>query len=477
MTLACARCHDHKFDPITQRDYFGLQAVFAASKEIERPIVNAMEIADFKQHYPRILAVDAARRAYRLFEARLAGRAPTPEESAKRQELLAEIGRKVLELPERASSSPNTPFDGLMEIPAVAVLGHERPELVKPIHVLERGEIEKPLDPVAPALPAALARATGAPAALPEGIGSRKALALWLTRPEHPLTARVFVNRIWQWHFGRGLVATATDFGRMGEAPSHPELLDWLASELIARGWRVKALHRLILSSRTYQMASGFSSEDNLRVDPENRFLWRFPRRRLEGEALWDALHAAAGTLNPELGGPPVMPPLADEELASMRERYQWVVSPDPRQHARRGLYILSRRNFRFPLFDIFDAPVNAVSCSGRDVTTVAPQALWFLNNGAAVRQSVQLAARVLREAGPSPEAWIERLWRVALGRPPAAEERREALSLLESLSPPAAPPLEHAPPELAALLAPRAAGLAKLCLAVFNLNEFAYVD
>ena len=170
------------------------------------------------------------------------------------------------------------------------------------------------------------------------------------------------VNRIWAWHFGRGIVSTASDFGHMGQPPTHPELLDWLATEFIARCWSVKAVHRQIMLSRTYRQASDFHSAEHERVDADNRFLWRMNRRRLEAEALWDAVHSVAGTLNPQVGGRPVMPPLAAEEQT---DKANWVESADPKQHARRGLYILVRRNFRFPLFDIFDAPVNAVSCAG----------------------------------------------------------------------------------------------------------------
>src|SRR5262249_18519987 len=162
-----------------------------------------------------------------------------------------------------------------------------------------------------------------------------------------------------QWHFGRGLVSTPGDFGHMGQLPSHPELLDWLATEFVARGWSLKQLHLLIMTSATYQKASDFAPEPNLAADPDNRWLWRFNRRRLEGEAVWASIHAAAGTINLQFGGPPVVPPLTEEELAALRDRHRWVVSPDPRQHTRRGVYIVNYRNFRFPLFDVFDAPSN----------------------------------------------------------------------------------------------------------------------
>ena len=477
LTLGCARCHDHKFDPLTQRDYYGLQAVFARSREVERPIVNAMEIADFKQHYPRILAVAAAKEAYRIHEQSLAGRPPTAAELARRRELLEAIGKAVLEVPDRASSSPNTPFDGLLELPMVAVLGHERPELVKPVFVLQRGDLDRPKERVTPALPAALAEATGVPAQLPDGLTNRKDLAAWLTRPDHPLTSRVIVNRVWQWHLGRGLVSTPNDFGHMGQPPSHPELLDWLATEFVASGWSLKRLHHLIMTSETYRKAADFAPAENLVADPENRLLWRFNRRRLEGEAVWDNIHATAGTINLQVGGPPVVPPLGDEELAALRDRHRWVVSPDPRQHTRRGMYIVSYRNYRFPLFDVFDAPANAVSSPGRDVSTVATQSLWLLNNPMAWRQAQHLAARVIRETGGRTEAIPERLWKIALGRPPTSLEVQEAVALLEKLAVEGGKPLEPPPTPLDSLPPPRAAAIVTLCLGLYNHNEFLFID
>ena len=235
LTIACARCHDHKFDAITQRDYYALQAVFAGSREMDVPIVNAMEIADRKQHYPRILDVVEVRQAYRQFDQSLAGRKPTPEEESRRQDLLAAIGRAVLSIPENAASTPGTPFDGLLEIPTATVLGHEQAELVPTIHLLGRGDVARPKDAIPPALPLALAEKTERDAALPGPYGSRRELALWLTRPDHPLLARVMVNRLWAWHFGRGIVSTPSDFGRMGQPPTNPDLLDWLAVEFPAR--------------------------------------------------------------------------------------------------------------------------------------------------------------------------------------------------------------------------------------------------
>jgi hypothetical protein len=250
-----------------------------------------------------------------------------------------------------------------------------------------------------------------------------------------------------------------------------------LAAQFVRRGWRVKEMHRLIMLSATYRMASTSPSAVNAKIDPDNRYLWRLSRRRLEAEALWDALHAVAGTLNPKRGGRPVMPPLAVDELSALRERPNWVVSADPKEHTRRGLYILVRRNFKFPMFEAFDSPVNAVSAARREVTTVAPQALWLLNNHRAFRQAQEFAARLVRETGDNPAAWVDRAWGVALGRPPSEEEKKDALGLLEVFAASKSPPQEDAPADLAKLPPARAGALAKLCLAVFNLNEFLFVD
>ncbi len=457
LTLGCARCHDHKFDPISQRDYYALQAVFASAREVDVPIAHGMGIADYKQHYPRVVAVDEARRAYRAFERRTAGRSRTPDEEKERRRLLEAIGNAVLALPTK--DAQGVPFDGILELATVTVLGPVREPLIAPVHVLSRGDLSSPTEPAEPAVPALLASKTGSERVLPATHYRRRAdLALWITRPDHPLTWRVMANRVWAWHFAQGLVTTPSDFGVMGTRPSHPKLLDWLASEFIARGASVKALHRLIMTSETYRQTSRHWSERHERVDPQNRLLWRMNRRRLEGEAIWDAIHTVAGTISLRTGGRPVMPPLAAEELTN---KSNWVPSADPADHTRRGLYMIVRRNFRFPLFGIFDAPVSAVSCAGREVSTVAPQALWLLNNRLAFGQAKSFAARVRKEAGDSKKARVDRAFRWALGRPSSDTETKEALELLTALE----------------IDSDANAALEKMCLTLLNLSEFLYVD
>ena len=485
LTLGCARCHDHKFDAVTQEDYFAMQAIFTSSIEVDVPIMTPMEVQGWSYIYPRIVAVHEAKSAYQVFQQRTSGRQLTDQERAEEKRLRDTIVQKVMELPTKNISVPNTVYDPLVQIPKVTVLGHERPELIKPVHFLDRGELYRRRHQVEPALPAALAQTTGRNKAVPGPFGSRRELALWLTQPDHPLTARVMVNRIWQWHFGQPIVATANDFGANGVAPTHPELLDWLATEFVARGWRIKEMHRLIMTSNTYQMTSRFATDKHQQIDPDNRLLWRMSRRRLEAEALWDSIHATAGTINLKMGGRPVVVPLADDEIAALREKWQWPITGDPAEYTRRGLYILVLRNFRFPMFDVYDAPLNSVSCPQRDVTTVAPQALWSLNSPSVYRQAMQLASRVVKEGGETPEAWIAKLWMIALARPIRDTEKREALELLDQLATAAATRQAAAggtvetalPASLATLPAAQASALVKLCLAVYNLSEFAYLD
>jgi hypothetical protein len=477
LTLGCARCHDHKFDPFTQNDYFSLQAIFAGAREVELPLWTSHHEADWRQSYPLVVAVEEARKAYRLFEAQSKGQELSAELEARKQKLLVAIGQAVLKLPERAAGQEAVEYDALMHIPTANVLGREHPDLIKPVYILERGELNRPMQQMQPALPAALARATGTPTELSRPFGSRKQLALWLTRSDHPLTARVIVNRVWQWHFGRGIVETPNDFGNMGRPPSHPKLLDWLASGFVADGWKIKNLHRLIMNCAAYRQSSQSGSDRHLAQDPENRLLWRMNRRRLEAEALWDSVHASAGTLNLAMGGPPVAPPLADDEIAALRDKWHWVVSADPAQHTRRGMYVLSRRNFKFPMFEDFDAPVNSLSCPTRDVTTVAPQALWGLNNKSVFRQAMHFAGRVVKEAGADSSAQVNRAWRIALGRAPTVEESASAIRLLVTLEQEKAKPLQDCPESLRTVSPARGQALSKLCLALFNLSEFAFID
>jgi hypothetical protein len=287
------------------------------------------------------------------------------------------------------------------------------------------------------------------------------------------------VNRIWQGHFGRGVVATSNDFGRQGQPPANQALLDWLAAEFVARGWSIKSLHRLIMLSNAYRMSSRFTDAENSRIDSDNLYLWRMNRRRLEAEAVWDSIHAVAGTLNLKMNGRPIMPPLSGSEMAALRVKPWWVPPGDPSEANRRAVYILSRRNFSFPMFDKFDRPDPAMSCPRREVTTVAPQALWTLNNQVSYDRAQHLAVRLLKASPDKPAAWVDTLWRIALVRGPSPRESEEALALLEKLAKQAREKTfkESLPPEMAAIEPAQARALIQLCLTVFNMNEFIFID
>jgi uncharacterized protein DUF1553 len=260
--------------------------------------------------------------------------------------------------------------------------------------------------------------------------GRRRALAEWLTSPSNPLTARVAVNRIWHHHFGRGIVATLDNFGKMGEKPTHPELLDWLALEFQKRGWSYKQMHRLIMSSEAYQMSSQFADEGNLAKDPDNAYLWRFRLQRLDAEEVRDAILAVSGTLNPEMYGKPVFPKLQEEILASM-DKGIWNREQDGPKVWRRSVYVYRKRGLPFPMFEAFDLPDQNLSCGRRNVSTVPTQALMLMNDEWVLRQAKYFADRVAEAAKNEPEREVEVAYELALNRKPAPEERAAALDVV----------------------------------------------
>ena len=425
LTIGCARCHDHKFDPISQRDYHRMMAVFAASEERDIPVVSKMEQFGFKSGIPRTLQVEEYKAAIQRLDDKKG-----EKNKSERERLLIELGKAALQ----ARFTPQT----------ATVLAHA--EIVHDVRMTVRGDFHGIGDKVGPGFPQVLGGAEDIPDA-----NRRKSLALWLTAPEHPLTARVIVNRVWGWHFGRGLVATPSDFGRQGDRPSHPELLDWLASEFVSGGWSLKKLHRSIMLSEAYRRASA-GDEHNAKIDPDNRYLWRMNRQRMDAETLRDTVLAVSGTLNLKMGGRPVIPPLSDEEKTGMWALNQWPVALDPAEHNRRSVYLYVKRSFPYPMFQTFDVPDSSESCPRRDTTTVAPQALALLNSGFMLQQAATLSQRVQKEdAGP--DAWIDAAWRRALGRAPTPPEKERAQLFLADSS------------------------LKELCLVLLNLNEFLYVD
>jgi hypothetical protein len=281
----------------------------------------------------------------------------------------------------------------------------------------------------------------------------RLRLAEWIASPDNPLTARVLVNRIWEYHFGRGLVATPNDFGRMGERPTHPELLDYLANEFVRSGFSIKHVQRLILLSNTFQQASSPIDAAAAQKDPENKLLWRFNRRRLEAEEIRDAMLAAAGNLNLETGGPSVIVPIDKELVQALYKPAQWAVTSDQREHHRRSVYLMAKRNLRLPFLEVFDAPDTQVSCPRRESSTHPPQALELLNGRLSNQQADVLAARLLTEAPGNKARQIDRAYRLVAGRAATAREKQLALEFLETQP------------------------LREFTLAMFNLNAFLYVN
>jgi hypothetical protein len=493
LTIGCARCHDHKFDPIRQSDFYSLEAFFTPARfRDDYPLAGARERQEYERRLSRwqhdVMALRAALiRIEASWRRRLAPGAPpgvndetaaafakpdterSPRDVELVYESLARDRRIRPELWALVLDPASWSARRLILVRLERLMRSPPPELPKargldeagpappPTYLFYRGDFTARGPEVVPGFPVALcAGRAEAPArghASSRSSGRRSALAAWLVKPENPLTARVIVNRLWQHHFGRGLVATSSDFGTMGDEPSHPELLAWLASELVGRGWSLKAMHRLIVTSATYRQSSR-AAKEGLAADPENTLLWRQNRRRLDGEAIRDTLLEVSDRLNRAMGGPSVFPALPPELSKLSSKGAVWPVSPREEDRARRSLYVFVRRNLRYPFFEVFDRPDTNASCPRRPVTTIAPQALSLLNSRLAFDSARALAARVVREAGPDRAAQVDRVSRIALGRPPDAAERQIVSEFLA-----------------------RDNSLDRVCLALLNTNAFIYVD
>ncbi len=399
LTLRCARCHDHKFDPFPTEDFYRLQACFAGAELTEIPICSDGEKEAADRETARIQALikpiaaskSALEEPYRnrlreqkeagLTEPERAVRAKPKEERTPEEERLFEGTNTALkvtweEIAEVVAANPedHETREGLkrqiheLELqfprpPAHAMAMTEREPKLPETHVLRRGDVKQKGDAVQPGPPVILARAMGCgetsfqsdPALDEHHSGRRLELANWLTDPANPLTARVIVNRLWQHHFGSGLVATPSDFGVRGERPVNSALLDWLASELIRSGWRLKTMHRLMVTSETYQRSSRDVASNGLTKDPENRLLWRMNRRRMEAEGLRDATLMVSGLMNGMAGGPGVRPPLEPEvsELIFTEAEVVdlWPVDANIWEHGRRSIYLHRKRNVHYPLW------------------------------------------------------------------------------------------------------------------------------
>jgi Protein of unknown function (DUF1553)/Protein of unknown function (DUF1549) len=511
LTFACARCHDHKFDPILQADYYRLQAFFANTRaaddvllttpgaleghqkrlavweEKTRDVRSAMNkileprrkemVDDLFEKYPpeiqaAILKPEAERTPieWQMFYKTKPYLNPETEEVAKtlKGDARNQYAALKVELEKFAEWHPG-------ELP-VGVAMVDATRTAPKTHVLSVGVYDAPLWEVEPGFLTVLnpANARIEPPRGQESTGRRTALANWLADPKNPLPARVMVNRLWQHHFGSGIVATPSDFGSMGERPTHPQLLDWLASEFVRRGWSMKAMHRLMVTSNSYRQSSG-ANETAAKVDPQNRLLWRFPRQRLEGEVIRDAGLAVAGLLNTKVGGPSVFPELPP----GMETRGGWKVSEDAAERNRRSVYIFVRRNTRYPMLESLDMPDTHESCGRRNQTTTAPQALALLNSKLTLEWAQAFAARVMRTAGPAASQQVEAAYQLAYSRKPDAEELQTALGFLDrqrriiAARHDAVLALPTPAPELTDR--PAAAALVDLCHMLMNSNEFVY--
>jgi hypothetical protein len=455
LTFRCARCHDHKFDPVSQRDYYALYGIFASttfpytgSEELQTksfPRMNFVPLLPPEEAVPKL---ESHRRRLAEFERAIKAIESKPDPSSRKQ--LAAL--KTEDRRQRRASLP--------------------PDLPGSYAVAEGKPVDVPLqrrgDPASagPVVPRGVPRFPFLEGEPPPSLGSQSSgrleLAEWLTQPSHPLTARVMVNRIWQHHFGRGIVATPSNFGLRGEPPTHPELLDWLAERFSASGWSIKAIHREIVLSATYQQGNDYAAASAV-IDPENRWLWRFSRQRLDGESIRDAMLAVSGRLDRWPGGPHAFPPIEDWRW-TQHDPFKAVYAT-----SHRSVYLMTQRMVKHPFLAIFDGPDTNSSTDVRTHSTVPLQALYLRNNPFVHEQAASFAGRLL--AGSSePDTRIERAYELAWGRPPRAEELERAARFLNECR-----------DALQAARAPREAreleawtSLAKVLLSA---NEFLYID
>ena len=523
LTVQCARCHNHKFDPIPQKDYYSLVATFFGYVETTYPLAPRAEADAYEKTLKDLEARQASlkaeikkidapyegrlkQEAYKRFPENVQRAIAKPEtERTPGEQLLAQ---QVIEQPNvsrQALARVMTPEDAARKKvleDRIAAFDKEKPrplpvaEIVTdgdyrfapdgdgdevigcpkcriwdtasgsflhtgpgryqapPSHFLIRGDANAKGSLMQPGF-VTVATYGNPPTEIPpvdgRTSGRRRALAEWLASPQNPLTARVIVNRIWHHHFGRGIVATLDNFGKMGDRPTHPELLDYLAVEFMNRGWSIKQMHRLIMTSEAYQMASAYDEAADRDKDPQNQYLWRFRAQRLDAEIVRDSVLAASGAINRSIGGPPVFPPLPKEILSSVSFGI-WKKGEDGPDVWRRSVYVYRRRGLVFPMFQVFDLPEQNITAGARNVSTVPTQALTLLNDPFVLRQAELFADRVRKDAGDDPLRQIDLAYRIALTRPPTATELSVALNSVKTQS------------------------LLDLTHVLFNLNEFVYM-
>ncbi len=431
VTVGCSRCHDHKFDPFRQSDYYRLQGFFAQTHDNDLIRASADEQAAYKA------TVDPLTTEIRQLQFKMR-RAPE-EEKGKIQTQLDVLDEK-------------------MPLPLTAIYAVKNDvKKVSPLHLLFKGDYLQPLDAVG-TRPLGILLPEGTPESPATGEKPRTRLAEWVTDPANPLTARVMVNRVWQYHFGRGIVSTPNDFGRMGGKPSNPELLDYLANTFVENGWKLKPIHRMILLSNSYKQASESPIEKlAMEKDAENALVWKFSRRRLEAEEIRDAMLAASGRLNGKYGGHSVLIPISQDLVKMLKRPQYWVATKDKSEYDRRTMYMIYKRNLILPYMGVFDAPDLQSSCPRREQATHAPQALELLNGQLSNDLAKSFADRLAESAKTDAER-VDQAWWLAVGRAPTLKEKQLTLKYLQEKP---GDPLR----------------LKEMALDVFNLNAFLYVN
>ena len=479
LTIGCARCHEHKFDPIPQEDYYRLAAFFrnvipygtdqSATHWKTNPLAVFTPLlpssaGDRHGDAQKMEEVETLRKQRRMMLAEDANAA------------VAEIDQKISALETKLQAG----FDLAL---SVREFGKKTP----PTHVLVRGSPLVKGDEVQPAfltvlggerpqvpLPSWGARSLRdslSKMGVKPTSGRRLALARWITSEGNPLTPRVLANRLWHYHFGSGIVPTPSDFGRNGRSPSHPDLLDWLASELKTGGWHLKHLHRQIVTSHAFRQSSQIDDVKAVRLDPGNRLLWRQNLRRLEAEAIRDAMLFVTGSLNLQVGGRAIYPQLSAEVLSTQSRPGNGWGKSSAADRARRSIYIYVKRTLTVPLMDSFDQPNPDKPDPGRATTTIAPQALILLNSRFTDIQSTRMAERLGRDAGADRRQQIEHAYRLTLGRNPTAAEQEISQAFLDRQR-----EGFHRSSGESELTAGKVA-LARFCRLLMNLNEFVYID
>lgn len=541
MTVQCAECHDHRYDPITQADFYELRAVFepgfdsknwrqparrlvslqttadkatSAAIEVEAKKIDDVRLAKQAVFIEEVLGKELEKRdapiredLRKAFETVLKERTPAQVALLKKNPSIEKLNASSLYLYDSTYKTKHADTLKKLTEEATAVRATKpkeefvqafaelptKPEAIPATFLFHRGNPEAPTDVMTPSDLNILAswRKTELPGnreSIPTS-GRRLALAETLTDGGHPLLARVMVNRVWMQHFGTGLVKTLADFGALGEKPSHPELLDWLASEFMAKGWSLKDLHRLILTSHTWRQQSARDAERD-RIDPDNRLLSRQSKRRLEAETLRDALLSVSGKLNPKAGGEPVPVMLTEEgqvvigiDTMDTAGRQTGKFLPLNGEEFRRSVYVQVRRSRPLEIFATFDAPdMTVVNCELRPVTTVSPQSLLLMNN-LGMRESAQyFAERLLSEVkGDDLAPLIIRAWNLAYGRAPRPDELEAARKFvtLETAQYTATPTkLEKvAGPAETKAASPHMMGITAMAHALMSSNEFLYLD